>query len=233
MRRITALSIAVPIIVGGVGALVAEMAKEPVSGEQTFAATPTTAASGRQVPPAEGDFAPPRDAPALGMRTVTVNDAKGNVISISRVPHYTGPEGEAGLSRRFPGIPVGEKVPLQKQNGVLVVPVLINHSITLNFAVDSGAADVTIPAEVVDTLRRTGTIQNTDLTGQKMYTTADGSSKSQPTFRIRSLRVGNRTVEDVMGSQTPTGAPLLLGQSFLSRFTSWSVDNRRQVLVLE
>jgi hypothetical protein len=32
---------------------------------------------------------------------------------------------------------------------------------------------------------------------------------------------------------TPVHGSLLLGQSFLSRFRSWSIDNGRQVLVLD
>jgi len=31
---------------------------------------------------------------------------------------------------------------------------------------------------------------------------------------------------------TPLKGSLLLGQSFLSRFKSWSIDNERQVLIL-
>ena len=38
------------------------------------------------------------------------------------------------------------------QVGSFVVPVLVNGEITLNFIVDSGAADVSIPGDVVSTL---------------------------------------------------------------------------------
>jgi hypothetical protein len=52
-------------------------------------------------------------------------------------------------------------------------------------------------------------------------------------FRIRSLKVGDQVLENVLGSEAPASAILLLGQSFLSRFRSWSIDNQRKVLVLE
>ena len=42
-------------------------------------------------------------------------------------------------------------VPMQPGGGIYVVPVLINDAITLDFVVDSGAADVSIPADVVST----------------------------------------------------------------------------------
>jgi hypothetical protein len=70
----------------------------------------------------------------------------------------------------------------------------------LNFAIDSGAADVSIPADVVSTLMRTGTIQETDFVGKKMYRLADGSTVPSATFLIRSLKVGNHLLENVMGS---------------------------------
>jgi predicted aspartyl protease len=110
---------------------------------------------------------------------------------------------------------------------------LINNKIELNFVLDSGAADVSIPADVVLTLTRTGTITDADFVGRKTYILADGTKVPSQTFRIRSLKVGNRVLENVTGSVSSVRGELLLGQSFLSRFKSWSIDNSRQVLVLE
>jgi len=120
-----------------------------------------------------------------------------------------------------------------QEGGVYVVPVFINNAITLNFVVDSGAAEVSIPADVVTTLMRTGTITKSDFIGAKTYTLADGSTTSSPTFRIRSLRVGDIVLQDVMGRIADAKGDLLLGQSFLGRFKSWSIDNGKHVLVLE
>jgi predicted aspartyl protease len=50
-------------------------------------------------------------------------------------------------------------VPLSSSGGVFAVPVEINGTITLEFAVDSGASDVIIPLDVFSTLKRTGTIR--------------------------------------------------------------------------
>jgi hypothetical protein len=47
-------------------------------------------------------------------------------------------------------------------------------AITLNFLVDSGATDVAIPADVVSTLIRTGTIESSDFIGTRTYVLADG-----------------------------------------------------------
>jgi predicted aspartyl protease len=123
-------------------------------------------------------------------------------------------------------------VPLQRQGSTYVVPVLVNNAITLNFVVDSGAADVSIPVGVVMTLFRAGTVRTEDFIGKKTYTLADGSTIPSTTFRIRSLKIGEKIVESVVGNVAPVNGALLLGQSFLSRFKSWSIDNTRPALVL-
>jgi predicted aspartyl protease len=62
---------------------------------------------------------------------------------------------------------------------------------------------------------------------------ADGSTTQSATFKIRSLRIGELIIEDVKASVTPSHASLLLGQSFLERFKSWSIDNTTHELLLE
>jgi predicted aspartyl protease len=123
-------------------------------------------------------------------------------------------------------------IPVKAQGGTYVVPVLINKTITLNFVIDSGASDVSIPADVVLTLVRSGTLQRSDFIGTQTYRLADGSTVPSTTFRIRSLTLNNLVIENVKGSVANVKGDLLLGQSFLSRFKSWSIDNARQALVL-
>jgi clan AA aspartic protease (TIGR02281 family) len=122
---------------------------------------------------------------------------------------------------------------LKQLGGTFVIPVTINNALQLAFIIDSGASDVSIPADVVLTLVRAGTITDTDFLGKRLYRLADGSTVPSQTFRIRSLTVGDRALENVTGSVASASASLLLGQSFLSRFRSWSIDNQRMVLMLE
>lgn len=125
-----------------------------------------------------------------------------------------------------------EPIPLKSENGTLVLPILINDKITLGFVLDSGAADVSIPADVFSTLRRTGTLSETDLLSPATYVLADGSVRQQVRFRIRSLKVGGFELRNVVGSVAPAQGELLLGQSFLRRLRSWSIDNQRRVLII-
>jgi clan AA aspartic protease (TIGR02281 family) len=131
------------------------------------------------------------------------------------------------------GQPSKAAVPLKRAGGTFLVPVQINGAIMLDFTVDSGAADVSVPADVFSTLIRTGTIRETDILGKQTYILADASRSQSVRFTIRSLKVGDRVVENVTGSVAPARGALLLGQSFLERFKTWSIDNAKHKLVLE
>jgi clan AA aspartic protease (TIGR02281 family) len=124
-------------------------------------------------------------------------------------------------------------VSLKQDGGIFVVPVEINGAITLEFGVDSGAADVSVPADVFSTLVRTHTIKDSDIIGEQTYELADGSRSRSIRFTIRSLKVGDKVVENVKGSVAPSQGTLLLGQSFLERFKSWSINNTNHELLLE
>jgi clan AA aspartic protease (TIGR02281 family) len=130
------------------------------------------------------------------------------------------------------GAAYSESIPLIHTHGTLQVPVVINGKISLNFTIDSGATDVSIPATVFSTLTRNGTVSAQDLLDKRIYKLADGSGELSQRFRIRSLRVGQLEVRDVIASVGDSGGLLLLGQSFLSRLKSWSIDNERQTLLI-
>jgi gag-polyprotein putative aspartyl protease/MORN repeat len=113
-------------------------------------------------------------------------------------------------------------VRMEVSGGVYVVPVRFNDAITLDAVVDSGASDVSIPADVVLTLIRTRTIAEADFLGMRTYVLADGSKVPSQQFRIRTLKVGATTVENITASIAPVNGTILLGQSFLNKFKSWS-----------
>jgi len=164
---------------------------------------------------------------------------KGAVENLLPAPATNATASEAVATTTPPLSPVETKksssvveVPLKDDSGIFVVPVEINGAITLDFAVDSGAGNVTIPADVYYTLVRTGTIKDSDIIGQRTVVLADGSKSKLPTFTIRSLKIGDKIIENVNASVLPLEGQLLLGQSFFGRFKSWSLDNTKHVLLL-
>jgi predicted aspartyl protease len=170
------------------------------------------------------NFAVHRSFLAVGVPPVAAHIPSADGRSTSRAQQRSSVHGDrSGQS----------EVSLRQQGGTFVVPVLLNNTLTLDFVIDSGAADVNVPADVVMTLYRTGTIRDGDFLGSRTYQLADGSVVPSPTFRIRSLKVGDRELRDVVASISNVKGSLLLGQSFLNQFKSWSVDNSRRVLVLD
>jgi hypothetical protein len=103
---------------------------------------------------------------------------------------------------------------------------------TIPFIIDSGASDVSIPADVMLTLVRTETLKDSDFIGSQTYKLADGSTTPSLRFIIRKLKIGNQTIENVTAQISDIKGLPLLGQSFLSKFQSWTLDNSRRVLVL-
>ena len=130
------------------------------------------------------------------------------------------------------GAAYSESIPLIRDHGTLQVPVVINDKLSINFTIDSGATDVSVPENVYSTLIRAGSVSPVDFLDKRAYKLADGSTEYSQRFRIRSLRVGNLELLDVMASVVPSAGSPLLGQSFLSRLKSWSIDNERQALVI-
>ncbi len=125
------------------------------------------------------------------------------------------------------------RIPLKMNGSLFVVPVELNGAITQDFAIDSGATDVSVPASVFSALKRAGTVSESDLIGQRTYLLADGSKSQSSTFILKSLKVGEIAVENVRASLSPSQGMLLLGQSFLRQFKSWAIDNANHELVLE
>jgi hypothetical protein len=124
-------------------------------------------------------------------------------------------------------------VRLVREGGVEEVPGMINGMIPLNFILDSGAADVSIPKDVAMTLYRTGTLTDADFRGTQTFQIADGTSVPSTMFIMHTLTVGDMTLHDVTASISSVEGPPLLGQTFLSRFKGWSLDNAGQMLVLK
>lgn len=159
------------------------------------------------------------------------HDGQGRVRALPSCPLPPGtPLRAAAVTQSKP---TTLRVPIQRRGGNYFVPGIVNNAVTLSFTVDSGASIVSIPADVVATLKTTGALSDRDFVGQITMGLADGSRVPSETFRLRTLAVGDWSVQDVIASVSPAGAPPLLGQTFFSRLKSWSIDNLNQTLVMD
>jgi predicted aspartyl protease len=117
--------------------------------------------------------------------------------------------------------------------GVFVLSGLLDSTTQTYFIVDSGAATVQVPEEAVEEMKRKGTLTDADFMGQHRFILADGRGMQQRVFRLRTLQIGDRTMENVMATMGAPKSRALLGQSFLRRLNWWKIDNVRNAIEFE
>ena len=123
-------------------------------------------------------------------------------------------------------------VPLElNRYGGFLVDTVINGVVNARMVLDTGSTGVVISQAVADLLRRNGSLVEEDILGQGRATFADGSITNGTIVRLRSVSVGSKIAYNVGASILPGEGDMLLGQSFLQRFGSWSIDNRNRQLV--
>jgi clan AA aspartic protease (TIGR02281 family) len=120
-----------------------------------------------------------------------------------------------------------------RRGGVFVLPVTLNGSAKSFFVVDSGATNVQIPQDVADELMKNGTLTQADFVGQRNFVVADGRHLNQKIVRLRSVQVGDRTMENVLAAVGAPRSQALLGQSVLRRLNWWKIDNVKNAIELE
>ena len=120
-----------------------------------------------------------------------------------------------------------------RMRGVFVLSAGLNGNTRSYFVVDSGAANVQIPQEVADELTRNGTLNQSDFLGERRFVVADGRGVLQRVIRLRSVQVGNRTMENVLAAVGAPNSQALLGQSLLRRLNWWKIDNVKNAIELE
>jgi clan AA aspartic protease (TIGR02281 family) len=124
-------------------------------------------------------------------------------------------------------------VPMKRKDGNLWVSAQINNVVTIDFVVDSGASDITLPKDVYQTLIRSGTLTKANYISTTQFSIGDGSQVAGLKFKLASLQVGDQVLKDVVASVMPSdSATPLLGLSFLSRFQAWTIDNNAGTLKL-
>ena len=163
-----------------------------------------------------------------GQGTLTLADGR-EMTGAFRDGDYVGPTSASAA----PSAISPAEIPLEKRGGTFLVPLLINDTLSLDFYLESGSADVTVPAATFEALKRAGTIGPDDIIGSETYLMSNGVARKATIITIRSLKVGSVVLQNVRGSLSDQTGPPLLGMSFLGRFSSWSVDNGRSVLVLK
>lgn len=133
----------------------------------------------------------------------------------------------------FPSKAVSVDIQLTEGNGIHWIPVRLNGFLQLDFVLDSGASEISIPEQVFDRLSAVGKISQSDILPSAVVVLADGKQKSVRRFLLREIEVGGIVIRQLPAMIAEKNAPPLLGQSFLGRVESWSISNDSNRLTLK
>ncbi|MGO9018734.1 MAG: TIGR02281 family clan AA aspartic protease [Syntrophobacteraceae bacterium] len=163
-------------------------------------------------------------------KKITWGEYNKRIIAVKDT--FLGKQQRTSSSDNVSQVSTGTEIPLEKDGGIYSLQVQINSAIRLKFIVDTGASEVTIPADVALTLIRANTIHETDFLPGKTYTLADGSKLKSMRFVIRELDIGGIKLHDVPAVIVPTKGDLLLGYSALEKLGTYTMDQERLLLII-
>lgn len=116
--------------------------------------------------------------------------------------------------------------------GTYEIPCKVN-GLALKFIFDTGASDVSISLTEALFMLKNGYLSEDDIIGTQYYSIANGEIAEGTTIRIRKLEFGGLTLYDVDASIVhELKAPLLLGQSAISRLGKIQIDPKNSTLTI-
>lgn len=125
-----------------------------------------------------------------------------------------------------------ETVQMIKKDGVLYVPCKVN-GLDMNFIFDTGASDVTISISEALFMIKNGYIDESEILGATLHRIANGDIAEGTQIILRRIEIGEVVLNNVPASIIHTiDAPLLLGQSALEKFGSFSIDYSKDILII-
>lgn len=138
-------------------------------------------------------------------------------------------------SRRGEQLKFGEKtvVKIEKINGVYQIPVEVN-GVKMFFIFDTGASIISISETEANFLWKQGKLTKYDIKGTANFSDANGDISEGTIIVLSTVKIGDRLLNNIEASVVHTlNAPLLFGQSALSKFGKISIDNNRGEITFE
>jgi len=129
--------------------------------------------------------------------------------------------------------PQETRIKMQEENGVLYIPMKVNGQ-ELNFIFDTGASSICISTLEAFVLIKNGLLSENDILGEQGFMDATGRISVGTKINLRTVRIGDRELKDVEATviENPQ-AECLLGQTALSQFGTYKIDNVKKEIVFE
>lgn len=119
-----------------------------------------------------------------------------------------------------------------KGSGTYEVPCKINN-LPLNMIFDTGASDISISKTEVQFMLKNGYLNKSDFVGSQRYIDANGDISVGATIIFRSVEFGGVVLKNVKATVVNNNnAPLLFGQSALSKYGKIIIDNEKKQITI-
>lgn len=124
-------------------------------------------------------------------------------------------------------------IPMQpKGSGIYEVSCKINE-LPLNFIFDTGASDISISTTEAQFMLKNGYLKSEDFVGKQSYMDANGDIEVGTKIIFRTVNFGGIILKNISASVVSNkNAPLLFGQSALSKYGKILIDNKKNILTL-
>lgn len=123
------------------------------------------------------------------------------------------------------------EIPFTRETGGLCKVKCNINGLPLNFWLDTGASNVSLSMVEATFMMKNGYLTKDDVVGNSYYLDANGNVSEGAIINLRKVSFGDCEITNVKASVVSNlKAPLLLGQSVLSRLGSVEIDNQKHVL---
>lgn len=123
-----------------------------------------------------------------------------------------------------------EEIPFVKEGDLCKVKCTIN-GLPLHFIFDTGASDVSLSSVEATFMVKNGYLSSSDVVGKQRFLTADGNVSEGTVINLKEVKFGTLHLDNIKASVVRNqAAPLLLGQSVLSKLGKIEIDNDKKIL---
>ena len=103
----------------------------------------------------------------------------------------------------------------------------------MRFVFDTGASDVSISMVEASFMMKNGYLSKQDVIGSAKFSDAVGNVSEGTVINLKKVKFGDLELDNVRASVVRNQvAPLLLGQTVLSRIGKIEIDNQKKVIVV-
>jgi clan AA aspartic protease (TIGR02281 family) len=123
-----------------------------------------------------------------------------------------------------------KSIEMKPYRGVFMIDCKIN-GIPMEFILDTGASNVSLSSTEALFLIKQGLITEDDILGSTRFQNANGQILEGTKIKLKSIEIAGIIVNDVIATVvSKTDAPLLLGQSFLSKLGPIKIDGNKLII---